>query len=388
MSRKQTRFALVVLVAVILGIAYKLSTSSQQPTLTDEPVRAHTQTQDSDAEAQTPPNLRRIVAPLVISTLAQEDSGPGSTQGRVIAQAAWGSGPDQLGHIRPQEANPEAPMSFTIGADGTLLVVDQTNRRIQRFGRDGRPLGSIPLAVGAAQDIAMGRDGSMAVMDRLIDRTVSIMGPDGRERGRLALAGTGIDHTGSVTGVFVDGTDVYAERQHGPLVRVGSTDGTSTGERTEVPGRPTRDGTAWVSVGSVDMQAGKLYINAVARPSEQHMYTRELHLPLQIRQVVMLDSDRQGIVYLAVQGVTAAAAAQAASQAAAQDAEVREPAGQVLLVCVDLASGRSTGQATLPVNTSADETFREIVVRDEGGVVYAVRSEQGVEYREYRCGGH
>lgn len=299
-------------------------------------------------------------------------------QGTVLVRATWGSGPDQLGHNRPQEANPEAPMSSIVGPDGTIHVLDQVNRRIQRFSRDGRYLGSTPIGLLGAQDIALTRDGSYVVMDRLADRTIAIVGPDGAERGRLPITGENVERTGNVTGVFVDGNNVLVEREHGPLVRVGDSSGGDTSNREEVPGRPTRDGRLWVTTAIVSASEGRMYLNAVARPSREHVYTREYRVPLELRTIVMLDSDANGVVYLGVTGVTAGQGAAAASDGGAESE-------RVLLMCVDGATGRTIGQTTLPPNTSADETFREFSVPDQGGVIYAVRSEQGVEYRQYDC---
>jgi hypothetical protein len=325
----------------------------------------------ANTPASTEPAARATRA-----TSHTDDAAARAEQGREVARATWGAGPDQLGHIRPQEANPEGPMSHALGPDGTLHVLDQTNGRIQRFSRDGRPLGATPVRLAAAQDIALSSDGSYVLMDRLVDRAVSVLGPDGRERARIGLAGDGIAHTGAVTGVFVDGADVLVEREHGPLVRVGDTRGGAS-EREEVPGRPTRDGTAWITAGITDAASGRVYVNAVARPSRAHRFTREVRVGAEARALVMLDSDRAGTVYLGVLAVSPLAAGDGDGGTGEHE--------RVLLLCFDGQSGRPSGRATLPSNRSADETFREFAVRDEGGVVYAVRDEQGVSFRSYAC---
>jgi hypothetical protein len=305
-------------------------------------------------------------------------------QGQVIARASWGSGADQLGHDRPQEANAEAPMSQIVGPDGTIHVLDQVNRRIQRFSRDGRLLGSTPIGLLGAQDIALTRNGSYVVMDRLADRTIAIVGQDGREQGRLPITGEHVERTGNVTGLFVDGNDVLVEREHGPLVRVGDANGGDAQRREEVPGRPTRDGRAWMTAGITDQTEGRLYINVVARPSREHMYTRELRVAMETRALVMLDSDTRGVIYLGAVG-TPRTTTGAQPIVPATDGATTAGNERVLLLCIDGATGRAIGQTTLPPNTSADETFREFTVPDEGGVIYAVRDERGVEYRRYDC---
>jgi hypothetical protein len=80
----------------------------------------------------------------------------------------------------------------------------------------------------------------------------------------------------------------------------------------------------------------------------------------------MLDSDRAGTIYIA--------------------AEVeRGEQGVVVLTCREPQRGATIGTAELPANTMPEETFRDMVVQDDGGVVYAVRSEQGVTYARASC---
>lgn len=312
------------------------------------------------------------------NSVVDRDAAPPLEQGHLWFRATWGSGPNQLAHDRPMEANPEAPMSFSVAPDGSIWVIDQINHRLQHFSRDGSPLGAPALTLVAPQDLTVTRDGRLLVMDRHDARTVAIVGPDGHEQGRLPIEGAGVPHVGAMTGVFADGNDVYLEREHGPLVRVGSSDGQAATERDEVPGRPTRDGRAWVTVGITDRTTGRMYINAVARPSRDHMYTRELLVHSEVRQVLMLDSDKHGVVYVAINNFTRSGAMLA-------DGGGGTETEHATLLCIDLATGHVTGRANMPPNTAADETLRDMVALDDGGILYAVRNESGVEYRQYNC---
>jgi hypothetical protein len=49
------------------------------------------------------------------------------------------------------------------------------------------------------------------------------------------------------------------------------------------------------------------------------------------------------------------------------------------------ADGHPMNTVQLPPNTSADETFRELAVQNEGGVVYAHRTEAGMTLERYDC---
>jgi len=289
-------------------------------------------------------------------------------RGETIIRARWGGGQGELGLSRPEEANPEAPMSFAVDAMGRTRIIDQVNGRLVTYGPDGAVLGESQLAQRVPQDIAVGADGTVALLDRLGDKTVAIYGPDGTLRGAIPVEGKGIPETGAVTGVFVDGNDVYAEVEHGTLVKVGHTDGTSDPDRQELPGRPSRDGRLLLSAGITQAQEGRMWVSAVRRNPIAHQFTRELRVSGEILYLLLLDSDRVGTIYVAAQHM---------------------PASQgpplVTLTCMEPEHGEPIGSVELPANTSADETFREMTVLDEGGVVYGVRTEEGIAYRYYPC---
>lgn len=291
------------------------------------------------------------------------------TPTRLFARAPWGSGRGELGRTQPDEANPEGPMSLAEGPDGAVVVLDQVNRRLVRFGPDGQERGSTPVSLEAPQDLALGRDGSTAVLDRLVDRRVAILGPDGREVGSLPVEGEGIPEPGGVTAVVVDGEDVYLERENGMLVRVGDMQGRAA-DRGEVPGRPTRDGLSYVLAGLIDPAEGRFFVNSIARANRQHRFTRDLAVPLVLRRIVLLDTDLAGVIYVAVMG----------NPYGAPD-EVEE--GRLL--CLSPADGTTLGMSALPPNAGPEETMRELIVLGQGGVLYSLRSEEGVSMSLFDC---
>ncbi len=284
--------------------------------------------------------------------------------------AAWGAGLGQLGRSRPEEGNPEAPMSFAVGRGGVALVLDQVNGRMVRYGADGTVLDALPTTQQVPQDLVQARDGTTLVLDRLGDKTVAVL-KDGKLVGDLPLEGKSVGEAGGVTGVFVDGEDVYVEREHGPLVRVGDTSGRPDSEQPEVPGRPSRDGQSFVMAGIVDALAGRLFVNSVARPSLERRFTRELRVGQPALSIILLDTDLSGVIYLA----------------AVLDPRLGGGPGvpSVKLLCLAAADGAPLGSADLPANTGPEETLRDLVVLDAGGVIYAQRTEQGVTYTPYDC---
>lgn len=279
----------------------------------------------------------------------------------------WGSGPGQLGRERQQEGNAEGPMSVALGPGGEAWVLDTVNGRLQRFDRDGGHLGSQPLAVQYAQDVVVLPDGRTLQLDRLADKAVAVVAADGRVLGELPLAGPSLAEPGGVTGLFVDGEDVYVEKAHGALVRVGDTSGKRDERQPEVPGRPSRDGASWLSAGIVDGAAGRLYVTSIRREPLGQRFTRELRVPPTVLRLVWLDSDAAGTLYLAWLW------------------DGGGDAAQVTLVCLSGEDGRVLGQRALPASSVPEETFREFALDPAGGALYAWRTEDGVQLLPVDC---
>lgn len=261
------------------------------------------------------------------------------------------------------------PMSLAHDASGKIYVLDQVNGRIVRRGPDGSLEGTFDMKLTGAQDIAVGKGGEMVVLDRVVDKTIAIYGADGAIRAQLPIEGEGIEEPGHITGLFVDGSDVYVEREHAALVKIGDVNGTPADLRSELPGRPSRDGLSFLKAGITDPAAGRAYVTAIDRKSGDHRFTREIRFKSEITHILLLDSDKSGTIYFAVE-------------------LHEEPAADyVMLHCLEPQKGALIGSATLPVNTLPDETFRDMTVLDGGGVIYAVRTSDGVTYRRYDCGG-
>lgn len=106
-------------------------------------------------------------------------------------------------------------MSLAVDPHGDALVIDQVNNRLVRIGPGGAPNGTIKIGDGA-QDVAVGTDFTIAVLDRLVDKNVTLYGADGRALGTLDFVGSGIAEGGAITGIFVDGNSPTAA--HGILL--------------------------------------------------------------------------------------------------------------------------------------------------------------------------
>lgn len=228
--------------------------------------------------------------PLIAASLAT---------GNVVVRGGWGGADGQFGRRRDPESNPEGPMAIAAGRDGQLAVVDQVNRRILRY-KDGKLVGTVALGGDTVQDLAFAKDGKLLVLDRLVDGNVQVYGADGKLVDELSLAGRGVPEGGSVTGLFADDDGVYVERDHEAVVRIADASGRADANRPELVGRPSRDGSLLLAAEISDAAAGDVTVSAVDRASGQPAWKQLVHLGIPIVHVITLDSDKAGLVYLAV----------------------------------------------------------------------------------------
>lgn len=281
---------------------------------------------------------------------------------RLLLSAKWGSGNGELGRERPQEGNAEGPMSLAF-AGSDLLVLDQVNGRLSRFDKDGKPKGST-RAPNTVQDVAVASDGSVAMLDRLVGKAVTLTDASGKKVGELPLSPK-IAEPGLVTGVVVDGKNVYVEKEHGALVPIGTIDGQPPpSDATDLTGRPTKDGQLLVTAGITSKREGKAHVNAVDRKTMALRFARSVSFPRPSQAIVMLDSDAQGTIYLGV--------------AAGEPSEAN-------IACLDPADGHVKGRIVLPMSHTPEESFRDFTVAGDGTIAYALRTEEYVEYRTARC---
>ncbi|MGV3625239.1 MAG: hypothetical protein ACO1OB_30790 [Archangium sp.] len=369
MSRN-ARIGAAVGLLVLVGLVVWLVTRQQQPNI--EVISDETPTKQSAVDSA---KTDRVAA--LRSSVAGGDGGvPAVVKPRdpaVVAEFGWGSGEGQLGKTAPDEANPEGPMSLTVDALGNVWILDQVNNRLVKVDKNGKPLGTMPIPLQAAQDVVTTPDGKTLVLDRLVDKAVAVLGPDGKQLGEIPLEGKGLDEGGASTGLFTDGEDVYVEREHGDSIRIGDTSGKANKERPEVPGRPAQDGRTFLTAGIIDGASGTVGVTAIDRQTQQHRFTRQLVIGSRVMGLNALDADRSGIIYLGV-----------IVEAPGSTAEV--PMFGVNLLCLDPLDGRPLAASRLPHNSSPEETFREMQVLPEGGVIYLVRSEQGAQVVRYQCG--
>jgi hypothetical protein len=102
-----------------------------------------------------------------------------------VAQANWGSAPQDVGLGGSRELGFSGPSSFDVEADGSVDVLDSVNARVMRWARGRREVIALPGTTELA-DFAVGADGGFDVLDAL--GTLRSFAPDGRPRWSQKLA--------------------------------------------------------------------------------------------------------------------------------------------------------------------------------------------------------
>lgn len=292
-------------------------------------------------------------------------------EGEVVVRGRWGSGPGQFGRRREAESSPEGPMALHAGRAGEILILDQVNRRVERY-KDGARTGTVSMGGDTLQDVAVGAEGRVALLDRFVDKSVQVYGADGKLQNEVGLTGPGVPEPGLVTGVFADEDGVYVEREHGSVVRIADGSGATDPARSELPGRPTRDGTLFITAAFLDRAAGTVVVRAFARATQKPAWERSLQLEAPVVQILMLDSDRQGRVYLA----------------ASIGHEDPQPPYKIVdesITAVRLGSGGvERGRLRLPPLPAVEESVRPLSVDDAGDLYVMAPRPEGLEVRRYR----
>lgn len=311
------------------------------------------------------PNAETQPAVVPSYTLAAPDAAAPASGLR--AEVPWG--PNGLGRGPSEDGYPGGPNSFTAGPDGSTWVLDQFNHRMVRVGPDGKILETRPVKLESPADLALGPDGSMAVIDRTRQNQVELFDAQGRSRGLLPLPGAVAGQPSELTRVFVQKDKVYAQRgEGGPLIPLGGMDGSPlTGE--DVNGQFSRDGKLLISAGITNYDQGRVWVSGADPVSQAHLFTREANLGNPVEQILLFDSDVTGMIYLVMKATFDL-----------------EGGASTLVLCIDGgARGKITRMFSLPYPSDPLDTFRKFDVSPEGGLMAAEYTDTGVAYRAHSC---
>ena len=263
--------------------------------------------------------------------------------------APWGSAQGKLGRRVPEEGAPEGPMSFTVAEDGKVYVLDQINQRVQIF-ENGKFSREITIPGDTFQDLAVGENGRIVLLDRLAQKAVVFLEPEQR----IPLEGPHVPEGGGVTGMFVN-DGVWVEVEHRKLVRVAGADGKADPDRPWLDGRHTADG-AYLVLAALD---GRLAVNITLKPidSAGAPVVRRVEFNEKILFLTALESDPEGNIYLG---------------ARLEKTEV------LVIISPD---GPELGRVALPVAEIELEQFRALRMGQDGGIYQLHFAESGARLR-------
>lgn len=291
-------------------------------------------------------------------------------QGTPKFSSGWGSGPGQVGARAANESNPEGPMALAATKDG-ILVLDQVNGRVIKFGPDGKPLKEFPIGPDTAQDMAVDDKGRVAVLDRVHEGQVLMYDENGNLIGQVPVVGGAIDEAGGATGVFIDDKGVYVEREHSESVQVLGPSGLPLDNRPTLPGRPLRDGSGSVQALIGDRAAGVVKVLAFDGNAD-FTWQRPVRFPAPIVSIVLLDSDRQGRIFLGAHIATES-----------PDPPYDLVDERIIVVGLAQPDGADRGSVVLPPPAEADESLRPLSVDDDGVIYQMLPGASGIEIKTY-----
>lgn len=282
---------------------------------------------------------------------SQDNKAAGST---ILLRATWGSGPNELGRSTPSEGAPEGPMSFTVGKDGEVIVLDQVNQRIQIFA-PGKDPQSIPLGKDTYQDIEVRSDGSIAVLDRLVSKSVDVLDRSGKVVASAPLVGPGVEEGGAVTAMFSREDGTWVEVNNGELVRVADASGRPDPDRPTAPGRLAAGGAmlraSRTAEGAVITSESPIPGGGFSGPS----VLATVAFPMPLMAITALESSPSGVIAIGAFQMREAEAPQTGAA---------EAAHTVVLLSKD---GREIGRAPLALPTSLEQ-FRPIRLLADGSI--------------------
>jgi hypothetical protein len=283
----------------------------------------------------------------------------------VLATLGWGKGRGQLGQPSAGEGHGETPLRLAAMND-ELLLLDGENERIVRLVGDGGVGDAIRLPVQDPKDVGIAKDGTILLLSGEGENgKVTLVGPDGKTRGRLSVPRDLADVS---RGVLVSGNDVYVEALDGELRRVGDTNGQFDGDAGVPPGIPTKDGRGYLGARISDAE-GAVHVFVVDRESHEQRFSRLLRARLFVEGIFLVDTDAAGTIYIGVSGPMLGG-------------NPEEHLAE--LVCLDGERGDVLGAVELGVRVGK-EAIVDAKALEGGGVVLSIATAQGLRVERRDC---
>ena len=111
------------------------------------------------------PQLSLLLDHAVVVDLGRHVFGSTRSPDTRVANVIWGSAPGQAGLLHGPSFGPIGPSSFDVAAKGDVTILDQVNRRVERW-HAGRHVADTRVDVtGGIADMAVAADGSLDVLE-------------------------------------------------------------------------------------------------------------------------------------------------------------------------------------------------------------------------------
>ncbi|NOZ86169.1 MAG: hypothetical protein GXP49_07865 [Deltaproteobacteria bacterium] len=288
-----------------------------------------------------------------------------NTDKEVIFKAAWGSGPEDVGHKLPENGAPEGPMSFFVAPDGGIFILDQVNKRMIHV-KDHKADKTISIGSDTFQDIAVTSSGDIALLDRLAGKKVDVLEPDGNLVSSLPIEGKGVPEGGGVTGLFVKDNGIWVEDEHARLVRIADAHGVPDPNRPSILGRPSLDGSMNILARIEHPRGVVLQIRSTDNPGEESVAS--VTFASRISFLVELATDRIPRIFLAARLMDI------------DDAPPYRVRGVHNVVVVLDRTGKEITRLSLPApgRDVDEEQFKSIRIGPDGSIYQLLFSSNGI----------
>jgi len=298
-----------------------------------------------------------------------------------VIKVKFGSGPDNIGILTPEEANPEGPMSFTLGKDEEIYILDQINSRIQVF-KKGKRINTIQIPAEESKDfrdIELTPDNKIILLRRFyIDgrekTALYILDLNGRVLNKISLddgklipdsgmvLGINVIKEGRFSGIWVELGDAGFIRS----VRIVSLD-RKLFERISVPGRLSLNGKRLLRAEKVGD------ITAVIYRSEEHSLSKWepehiIYFDRSIVHLVGIWDDRKERIYLG------------AFLEDEDKKKIEKLSNEVVVLSQDL---KQMGRVKLFSQEAPHEIWRSIRVSNEGNIYQMFVNKNELVMRKY-----
>ena len=172
-----------------------------------------------------------------VTSAVPQGQGPGPTalsKGSTLVLLPWGSGPGQVGLLRPTEGLAQGPQSLAIAPDGRIAILDSVNHRILELDGKGTVTGSVAVPLTEPRFLAVTSD-RLFVLDCATDRRLLVLDWAGQAVDSISVPA----FDDPVSSLFATDRGPYLELAHQRVYLVQRGAGTVASPKAAGPGVAT-----------------------------------------------------------------------------------------------------------------------------------------------------